>query len=704
LSLKIFSGKCIDNLFSQLTISQMGRVSLLPGFRFHPTDEELVAYYLKRRVCSRPLKLDVIAEVDIYKCEPWDLPGTEDNRTRGYPDQYQYQYQNHSGKSYLQSRDLEWYFFSPKDRKYPNGSRTNRATIKGYWKATGKDRTITSSSRTVGMKKTLVFYTGRAPRGERTNWVMHEYRLEDKELKDSSVIQDSYALCRVFQKSGPGPKNGEQYGAPFREEDWDENDTKDDGLFLTGVDHASPVRQSSNGDKEADKEDICSEQAPDEEGSLVLLDEVSVPMREVQNNLIFSEQVSVFPGDTEVPDDDLQRFLVSCMVDPEECNGQNDIKDDIVPNQSSTHTVMPKEQGNDFFSELEDLSFMLDERNESANTFQNEACLMSPQGTENNEQNVELFLPNIQSSSQALPEGDFLEMNDLSDGLDTNAIDLENFDESNMYFDASENLHGFFNASTSWNGFEDPANVLLVDETVVPESTYTGPNGDGVLLEAYDTNVDSHSAQVEDNLATHFSAQEQMVNKNINLFAFGEVNDAWNLVPSTGNEYAAPVQPMNASVLQQDNDQSNSGLFSRLVDMLGSVPTHPASAAEYSSIKGPLCKQRSFSSIHVRAANAHVTAVSVTCTCSKGLVNKRDGATKDLLCTCSSDVAYEIMQGSLLGNGPVISTVGFESNKSEPSQRKIVRKTRSGFLFVFFLGAVSALVWILMLGATVKFA
>lgn len=45
-----------------------------PGFRFHPTDEELVRYYLRRKVCGKSVRFHAISEIDIYKVEPWDLP------------------------------------------------------------------------------------------------------------------------------------------------------------------------------------------------------------------------------------------------------------------------------------------------------------------------------------------------------------------------------------------------------------------------------------------------------------------------------------------------------------------------------------------------------------------------------------------------------------------------------------------------------
>lgn len=46
----------------------------LPGFRFHPTDEELVSFYLRRKLDKKPISIDLIKQIDIYKYDPWDLP------------------------------------------------------------------------------------------------------------------------------------------------------------------------------------------------------------------------------------------------------------------------------------------------------------------------------------------------------------------------------------------------------------------------------------------------------------------------------------------------------------------------------------------------------------------------------------------------------------------------------------------------------
>ncbi|CAL9125467.1 NAC domain-containing protein 7-like [Musa acuminata AAA Group] len=151
-----------------------------PGFRFHPTDEELVDYYLRKKVAARKIDLDVIKDVDLYKIEPWDLQeicriGAEEQN--------------------------EWYFFSHKDKKYPTGTRTNRATTAGFWKATGRDKPIYSKHRLVGMRKTLVYYKGRAPNGQKSDWIMHEYRLETSE--NGPPQAKGWVVCRVFKKRVP---------------------------------------------------------------------------------------------------------------------------------------------------------------------------------------------------------------------------------------------------------------------------------------------------------------------------------------------------------------------------------------------------------------------------------------------------------------------------------------------------------------------
>ncbi|KAL9228604.1 hypothetical protein vseg_004163 [Gypsophila vaccaria] len=144
--------------------------SMFPGFKFSPTDEELILYYLHNKLLGFENCVQVISEVDLCKYEPWDLPA----------------------KSIINS-DREWFFFSPRGKKYPNGSQSKRATETGYWKATGKERSVKSGSKLIGTKRTLVFHIGRAPKGERTEWIMHEYSMTKKG-------QDALVVCRVRKK------------------------------------------------------------------------------------------------------------------------------------------------------------------------------------------------------------------------------------------------------------------------------------------------------------------------------------------------------------------------------------------------------------------------------------------------------------------------------------------------------------------------
>ncbi|KAF9618909.1 hypothetical protein IFM89_002904, partial [Coptis chinensis] len=173
--------------------------SVPPGFRFHPTDEELVGYYLKKKVAAQKIDLDVIRDIDLYRIEPWDL---QDRCRIGYEEQN------------------EWYFFSHKDKKYPTGTRTNRATIAGFWKATGRDKAVYEKMRLIGMRKTLVFYKGRAPNGQKTDWIMHEYRLESDENGPPQAskpnLEEGWVVCRAFKKrTNTQTRNNENWDSSY---------------------------------------------------------------------------------------------------------------------------------------------------------------------------------------------------------------------------------------------------------------------------------------------------------------------------------------------------------------------------------------------------------------------------------------------------------------------------------------------------------
>ncbi|XP_034679654.1 transcription factor JUNGBRUNNEN 1-like [Vitis riparia] len=156
----------------------------LPGFRFHPTDEELVSFYLRRKIEKQLISLEFIKQIDIYKYDPWDLAKNNNTVT-----------------------DNEWYFFCKRGRKYRNSVRPNRVTGSGFWKATGIDKPIYSAEGQghgrIGLKKSLVYYRGSAGKGTKTEWMMHEFRLpaDQKNAQAADEEVEIWTLCRILKRN-----------------------------------------------------------------------------------------------------------------------------------------------------------------------------------------------------------------------------------------------------------------------------------------------------------------------------------------------------------------------------------------------------------------------------------------------------------------------------------------------------------------------
>eukprot|EP00262_Sarcandra_glabra_P017559 TRINITY_DN604_c1_g4_i1.p1 TRINITY_DN604_c1_g4~~TRINITY_DN604_c1_g4_i1.p1 ORF type:complete len:387 (+),score=67.31 TRINITY_DN604_c1_g4_i1:142-1302(+) len=163
-----------------------------PGYKFVPTDEELIHYYLKNKVAGQPLPDNKIYDVNLYNYNPEQLR-----------------------EMFNLWKEKDWYFFTPRKRKYPNGNRPNRAAGDGYWKATGADKPI-GIRREIGVRKALVFYKGKPPKGEKTGWIMHEFRVNDSITKtppkaplnaDDCYKLDDWVLCKIYEKKSDEDKS-----------------------------------------------------------------------------------------------------------------------------------------------------------------------------------------------------------------------------------------------------------------------------------------------------------------------------------------------------------------------------------------------------------------------------------------------------------------------------------------------------------------
>ncbi|OEL24775.1 hypothetical protein BAE44_0014200 [Dichanthelium oligosanthes] len=126
-----------------------GATNIPPGFHFFPSDEDLVVHFLRRKLLI--------------------LQGTA-----------------------LQAGN-QWYFFSH--------AAQSRTSPNGYWNPIGADETVTSNGCIVGLKKTLIFCTGEPSKGFKTNWIMHEYHLQDEGYNVSgSSTSSSSSSSRKSQR------------------------------------------------------------------------------------------------------------------------------------------------------------------------------------------------------------------------------------------------------------------------------------------------------------------------------------------------------------------------------------------------------------------------------------------------------------------------------------------------------------------------
>ncbi|KAL3681492.1 hypothetical protein R1sor_024448 [Riccia sorocarpa] len=271
-------------------ISPINAKSKLPwGWHFRPTAAELITNLdnkVKRQRQERNrlepedihdvFESDVLREIDLSQVEPWEIKGIPET----------------CSIRATHADDLNQYFYTQKEQKYRHGKRSNRATRRGFWKATGRDKPIygkmshrDKGKRIIGYRKALVFYEGRAPNGNKTDWILHEYRLE----ADPDSTEEQWVACHMFIKERNVTPREVPESSIMPEAEWPELAVKEETDFPTYTDPRRTMLQ---------------QQGP-ELASFHLLpcvrDDLSLPRLEEDDNHHYSARRDVFPCDVGVP-------------------------------------------------------------------------------------------------------------------------------------------------------------------------------------------------------------------------------------------------------------------------------------------------------------------------------------------------------------------------------------------------------------------
>nr|UBT01690.1 NAC transcription factor 86 [Litchi chinensis] len=197
---------------------------LPPGYRCNPKDEELILHYLMKKVSNQPLLCNIITSL-MLMCTS-------------------------KSEKLMLSGDKKGFCFTPRDRLYAKGQRPNRRGIDGYWKATGAEQKIKYSNRKPYVaitKRALVFYRGRPPKGDKTQWIMHEYNLYNEDHKKGTAKDmrlDNCVLCSIYYKGKTveGSSHHENVNEPMGTLDFNHNDDN-----VKSLHHLSSTCKKLNG-------------------------------------------------------------------------------------------------------------------------------------------------------------------------------------------------------------------------------------------------------------------------------------------------------------------------------------------------------------------------------------------------------------------------------------------------------------------------
>ncbi|CAF1850524.1 unnamed protein product [Brassica napus] len=167
-----------------------------PGYRFVPTDAEIIYYYLKPFLPENKKSWPIIPihHANIYESNPQQLTA-----------------------EYKKGNLTEWFFISERTKIKRNGQKQKRVDHNGgYWHSKAVTKKIKVKKDVVGYKTTLNYFVGKQPNGERTNWLMQEYWLESSGHNKTVCIVD-YALCKIYL-SPTAQKNMKEEDVELEEE------------------------------------------------------------------------------------------------------------------------------------------------------------------------------------------------------------------------------------------------------------------------------------------------------------------------------------------------------------------------------------------------------------------------------------------------------------------------------------------------------